>query len=158
MYNHHMKELVVIAHNIRSLHNVGSIFRTAEGANVAKVYLTGYTGTPPRKEISKVALHSEERIPWEYAKTGSAVIKKLKKEGFKILALEQDPRSVSYRSYKPDSNKIALIVGNEIRGVSKALRDNSDTIIEIPMLGGRKSLNVSVAFGIAIYDLAEKLF
>ncbi len=149
-----MSELVVIAHNIRSLHNVGSIFRTAEGAGVSKLYLTGYTGTPPRKEIAKVALHSDERVPWEYRKTASSVIAKLKKEGFQIVALEQDPRSISYRQFKPE-NKCALIVGNEVLGVSKQLRDKCDVIIEIPMIGKRKSLNVSVAFGIAIYALAE---
>ncbi len=147
---------VVIAHNIRSLHNVGSIFRSAEGAGVDKIYLTGYTGTPPRKEISKVALGSEEIIPWQSTKNIGALVKKLKAEGYQIVSLEQDPRAVDIHTFKP-ALKVALIVGNEVLGVSKQLRDQSDVIVEIPMLGSRKSLNVSVAFGIAAFALAQKL-
>lgn len=149
-------QLVVIAHNIRSLHNVGAIFRTSEGAGVDKIYLTGYTGIPPRKEISKVALGSEERVPWEQSKNISTLITKLKAEGYSIVSLEQDPRSIDYRAFKPKP-QTALIIGNEVRGVSKQLRDRSDSIIELPMHGNRKSLNVSVAFGIAIYELSSKL-
>ncbi|MEZ4210095.1 MAG: RNA methyltransferase [Patescibacteria group bacterium] len=148
--------LVVIAHNIRSLHNVGAIFRTSEGAGVNKIYLTGYTGIPPRKEISKVALGSEERIPWEQSKNISHLITKLKSEGYQLVSLEQDPRSTDYKAFKPNP-KTALLIGNEVRGVSKQLRDKSDSIIELPMHGKRKSLNVSVAFGIAIYELSSKL-
>lgn len=152
-----MSELVVIAHNIRSLHNVGSIFRSAEAAGVTKVFLTGYTGTPPRNEISKVALGSELRIPWEHSKNIGSVIKQLKKDNYYIVALEQDPSSVDYRKVNVKSkNKVALIVGNEVLGISKPLRAKADIIAEIPMLGGRKSLNVSVAFGIAIYALAHQ--
>lgn len=147
---------VVVIHNVRSLHNVGSIFRTSEGAGVDKVYLTGYTGRPPRKEIAKVALGSEERIPWEGVATAAKVVDKLRAEGYQIVALEQDPRSISYRKFSP-VQKVALIVGNEVLGVSKPLRDKADVILEIPMLGSRKSLNASVAFGIAAFDLAEKL-
>lgn len=152
-----MSQLVVIAHNIRSLHNVGSIFRTAEAAGVTKVFLTGYTGTPPRNEISKVALGSEMRIPWQHAKNIGSVLSQLRRENFYIVALEQDAASVDYRkvNVKPNAN-VALIVGNEVLGISKPLRAKADIIAEIPMLGGRKSLNVSVAFGIAIYALAHQ--
>lgn len=151
-----MTDLVVIAHNIRSLHNVGSIFRTSEGAGVNKIFLTGYTGIPPRKEISKVALGSENVIAWQQFKNISSLITKLKTDGYFVIALEQDPRSVSYRDIKiPIQKKVALIVGNEVLGVSKALRDKADVIAEIPMIGSRKSLNVSVAFGIAIYSISE---
>lgn len=153
-----MVDLVVIAHNIRSLHNVGSIFRTSEGAGVSKIFLTGYTGTPHRKEISKVALGSENIIPWQQFKNISSLITKLKTDGYFIIALEQDSRSVNYRNIKiPRQTKVALIVGNEVLGISKSLRDKADIIAEIPMIGSRKSLNVSVAFGIAIYAISEYL-
>ena len=152
-----MKSLVVIAHNIRSLHNVGAIFRTAEGVDIDKIYLTGYSGYPPRKEISKVALGSEIRVPWEYIKDISTLIKKLKQQKYFIVALEQDKKSVDYKKFKPEGKKLALIIGNEVRGISKQLRNRADVILEIPMLGNRKSLNVSVAFGIAIFELKSKL-
>lgn len=150
-----LNSLIVIAHNIRSLHNVGAIFRTSEGAGVDKVYLTGYTGTPPRPQIAKVALGSEERVTWEHHKNISTLISTLKAAGYTIVSLEQDPRSIPYNIYKPKP-KTALIIGNEVRGVSKQLRDKSDAIIELPMKGKRKSLNVSVAFGIAIYEMSSK--
>jgi len=151
-----MKKLVVIAHNIRSLHNVGSIFRTAEGAGVNKLYLTGYTGHPPRKEISKVALGSENRLPWEFNKSVTSVINQLKKDGFLIVALEQNPKAINYNKFSAPRSKVALIVGNEVRGVSPQLLNKTDKIIEIPMLGARKSLNVAVAFGIATFELKNK--
>jgi tRNA G18 (ribose-2'-O)-methylase SpoU len=150
-----IRKLVVIAHNIRSMHNVGSIFRTAEGAGVAKLYLTGYTPYPPRPEIAKVALGSEKRLPWEKLAKVGELVRDLKKRGYLIVALEQDKRSVDYRKFKPTKSKIALIIGNEVRGVSRPLRDISDVIIEIPMRGLRKSLNVSVAFGVAAYELSK---
>lgn len=151
-----MKSLVVIAHNIRSLHNIGAIFRTAEGAGVDKVYLTGYSGKPPRKEISKVALGSDLRVPWEYKKNIFSLIKKLKQQKYSILALEQDKKSIDYKKFRTKKQKIALIIGNEIRGISQQLRNQADVILEISMLGNRKSLNVSVAFGIAIFELKNK--
>ena len=148
------REIVAIAHNIRSLHNVGSIFRTADGAGVSHLYLTGYTGTPPRSEIAKVALGSELVVPWSNVKNIATAIKQLKAKGYSVVALEQDPRAIDYKTAQLP-NKVALIVGNEVRGVSKPLRDQCDYIIEIPMLGDRKSLNVSVAFGIAAFELAR---
>jgi len=150
-----IQELVVIAHNVRSMHNVGSIFRTAEGAGVTKLYLTGYTPFPPRPEIAKVALGSEKRLPWEKAIKVGDLLRDLKQDGYLIVALEQDKRSVDYRRFIPTKPKVVLIVGNEVRGVSKPLRDISDVIIEIPMKGQRKSLNVSVAFGVAAYQLSN---
>jgi len=150
-----IKEVVVIAHNVRSMYNVGSIFRTAEGAGVAKLYLTGYTPYPPRPEIAKVALGSEKRLSWEQIGRVGDLISDLKQSGYLIVALEQDNRSIDYRKFRPTKSKVALIVGNEVRGVSKPLRDVSDVIIEIPMKGQRKSLNVSVAFGVAVYQLSK---
>ena len=144
--------LFVIAHNIRSLHNVGSIFRTADGAGVTKVYLTGYTGTPPRKEISKVALGAEETVPWEYVRRPIEIIRKLKRAGVTIVALEKTDQSIDYRRFHPCSSSVALIIGNEVRGISTPLLRYADTVMHIPMRGSKESLNVSVAFGIAVYS------
>lgn len=148
----------VICHNIRSLHNVGAIFRTSEGCGVNQIYLTGYTGFPPRKEIAKVSLGSENRVPWEHCKNISNVIKKLKSDGYRLVVCEQDDRSMDFREFQVKrGEKIALLMGNEVRGVSKPLRDQADQLIHIPMLGGRKSFNVSVAFGIVAYEIGRQI-
>lgn len=142
----------VICHNIRSLHNIGSIFRTADGAGVSKIFLCGITGTPPRKEISKVALGAENSVPWEKHRQTARLIKKLKKEGVKIIALEQTKKSVSYDKFKSRFS-LALILGEETKGLPKKILDSCDAAIEIPMAGEKESLNVSVAFGIAVYEI-----
>jgi len=149
-------KFIVVAHNIRSMHNVGAIFRTSEGAGVDMIYLTGYTAIPPRKEISKVALGSEDRVPWKFRKGVGELVKRLKKEGYQIVSLEQDDNSIPYKKFNPRF-PLCLIVGNEVKGVSKALLKKSDAIIELPMKGTRKSLNVSVAFGIAVYEISSKI-
>lgn len=152
-----MEEVVLVLHNIRSTHNVGSIFRTADAAGVSKVYLTGYTPTPKdrfgrtQKDIAKTALGAEEYIPWEEGDV-TRVFKKLKGEGFEVVCVEQDARAVSADKYKL-GKKTALVFGNEVRGVSKQLRDKSDTIVEIPMRGKKESLNVSVAAGVVLFLL-----
>jgi len=146
------KQIYIIAHNIRSLHNVGSIFRTSDGAGVSKIYLTGYTGCPPRKEIAKTAIGADEWIKWEYHQDPLSVIQELKKEGFQILALEKNETSTDIRAFE-SADKICLILGNEIDGVSDELLSYADAVLEIPMRGQKVSLNVSVAFGIAIYAL-----
>lgn len=148
--------MYAILHNIRSLHNVGSIFRTADGAGVDKLFLCGITGIPPRKEIAKVALGAEQTVPWEYVRRTSDAIKKLKRQDVRIVALEQTRRSVEYRRYRP-KGRIALLVGNEVEGLPSALLKLADTVIHIPMLGKKESLNVSVAFGIAVYSLLFSL-
>jgi len=154
--------MILILHNIRSVYNVGSIFRTADAAGVSKIYLTGYTPTPldrfnrERLDLHKVALGAEKSVPWEYIKNPYAAVSKLKQEGVRIVALEQDARATNLFTFKlKKSQKIALIVGNEVRGVSKALRDKCDSIVEIPMHGKKESLNVSVATGIALFQLAH---
>jgi 23S rRNA (guanosine2251-2'-O)-methyltransferase len=145
-------KLVIICHNIRSAWNIGSVFRSADGAGVAKVYLTGYTPAPPHFGISKTALGAEGFVAWEkFSKIGT-VIEKLKKEGYEIVALEQDEKSISLRKYKPQKNT-ALLLGNEVRGLSKAILEKCDRIVEIPMFGKKESLNVSVSFGIAAYAI-----
>ncbi|MBC8465272.1 MAG: RNA methyltransferase [Parcubacteria group bacterium] len=151
-----MKKIVLILHNIRSTYNVGAIFRTADGAGVSHVYLSGYTPLPvdqfnrPRKDIAKTALGAEVSVPWTATKNISTLISRLKKDGYTIVGLEQDERSVDYRSV-PKKEKVALLVGNEVRGISPPLRKKCDVLIEIPMRGEKESLNVSVATGIALY-------
>lgn len=153
------KQLYIIAHNIRSLHNVGAIFRTADALGVARIYLTGYTGFPPDPKIAKVALGAENFVPWERAKSAVRLIKKLKQEqaGLNIVALENNLKRkvISLGKHKP-SFPLILIIGEETRGVPKSLLDLADTVIEIPMRGKKESLNVSVAFGIAAYRLLNQ--
>lgn len=146
---------VVVCHNIRSAYNVGSVFRTADGAGVAKVYLTGYTPSPPHPGISKTALGAEKIVGWKKFAKLDAAIERLKKEKFEIVALEQSEKSVPLESLKSKKN-IALILGNEVRGLSKSTLSKCDRVIEIPMRGEKESLNVSVAFGIAAYSIISE--
>ncbi|TSC68698.1 MAG: rRNA methylase [Parcubacteria group bacterium Gr01-1014_56] len=148
----------LILHNIRSVHNVGSIFRTADAAGVTKIILSGYTPLPidrfgmPRKDFAKVSLGAEKTIPWVQTKTLVSAIRQLKKEKYYIVAVEQDKKSVSLFDFKPPKNKpLALVLGNEVRGLSKPALALCDKIVEIPMRGKKESLNVSVAAGIAIF-------
>jgi len=150
------KELYIIAHNIRSLHNVGSIFRTADSLGVAKVYLTGYTGAPPDPKISKVALGAEEYVPWEKHKSLAALIKKLRASGVRIAALENNVAGTTLLSKHKPKFPLALVLGEETKGHTKKLLKLVDDIIEIPMHGKKESLNVSVAAGIAAYTLLKK--
>ena len=150
------KELYIIAHNIRSLHNVGSIFRTADSLGVSKIYLTGYTGAPPDPKIAKVALGAEEYVPWEKSKSLIRLIKKLRTVGVRTAALENNVAlTVSLQKYKPRF-PLALILGEETKGHTKKILELVDDIIEIPMRGKKESLNVSVAAGIAIFSLLKK--
>jgi 23S rRNA (guanosine2251-2'-O)-methyltransferase len=152
------KEMVLILHSIRSAHNVGSIFRTADAAGVSKIYLSGYTPRPVdqfgqlQKEIAKTALGAEKSIPWLYSKSPMKNIEGLKLAGFKIIALEQSPRSVDYKKVKVKGSA-ALVVGNEVKGVSPALLAACDIVCEIPMKGEKESLNVSVSLGIALFRI-----
>lgn len=171
--------MIVILHNIRSLYNVGSIFRTSDAAGVEKIYLCGITPAPidkfgrKQKQLAKVALGAENNIPWEKAKSTAQIIKNLKKEGYKILAIEQGKKSVSYQKFATtcsSKQKLALLIGNEVNGLPKSVLDKADKILEIPMRGlfikqrshpkhtgkGKESLNVSVAFGIVIFSLIKK--
>jgi tRNA G18 (ribose-2'-O)-methylase SpoU len=153
-----MNKVYVLLHNIRSTHNVGSVFRTSDACGVEKIFLTGITPTPldqfnrPRADIAKVALGAEKTIPWEYKKTPTAIISKLKKEGFTIIALEQSERSVDYKTVKV-SGPTLIILGNEVKGMSKALIEKCDIVAEITMKGNKESLNVSVSAGIFLFRL-----
>jgi len=145
-----------LLHNIRSVHNVGSMFRTADAAGVDRIYISGYTPSPVdrfgrlRKDFSKVSLGAE--VQWEFIKDPIELIKKLKKENFVIISLEQNKNSVDYKKVKPE-NKNLIIVGNEVEGVPEEFLKLSDVIAEIPMQGKKESLNVSVAFGVALFRM-----
>lgn len=147
--------IVLLAHNIRSLWNVGSFFRTADAFKVEKIYLTGYTATPPRREIAKTALGADEWIPWEYQEDPIALIENLKKEGWRIVSLELTDTSMDISKYKP-LQKTCVILGHEVLGVSQELLKVSDDVVHIPMHGQKESLNVSVAAGIALDHLRNR--
>lgn len=140
----------VVLNNIRSLYNVGSVFRTADGAGVEKIWLCGITGIPPSTKISKTALGAEKEVPWEFAADARSCVMKLKAQGYQIVLLEQTDRSLSYENFQPDE-KVCLVLGNENGGVSDSLLDLADAAIEIEMTGLKNSLNVTVAFGVAAY-------
>lgn len=143
----------VILNSIRSSYNVGSIFRTSDGAMIEKIYLCGYTPTPEKKEVLKTALGSQESVKWEYVKDAKEVVRKLKNDGVKICALELTENSFPYYKVNENSFPLALIIGNEITGVQQDLLDLCDFSIEIPQYGIKQSLNVAVAYGISIFDL-----
>ena len=146
----------VVLNNIRSLYNVGSIFRTADGAGVEKIWLCGITGYPPNNQISKTALGAELRVSWEYQSDIVVVLKELKAQGYQLVLLEQLEESSLYQDFVAQS-PTCLIVGNEIEGVSQQILDLCDEAIEIEMAGVKNSLNVSVAFGVAIYHIRQML-
>ncbi len=143
----------VILNNIRSSYNVGSIFRTSDGAMIEKLYLCGYTPHPPKKEVLKTALGSQNSVAWEYVKDPVELVLKLKEEGIKIGALELTENSIPHYSFQKNNFPVALLVGNEIKGVSQDLLDLCDFSLEIPQYGIKQSLNVAVAYGIAVFEL-----
>ncbi len=165
LYNIVMSEIAVVLHNIRSLHNVGSIFRTADAAGVGKIYLCGITPAPVdrfgkiRPQFAKVSLGAEHYVKWDAsARSARAVLKlleKLRGEGCEIFAVEQSKKSIPYWRLKIENCKlkIALIFGNEVRGLPPAILKLADKILEIPMRGKKESLNVGVAFGIVVFGL-----
>jgi tRNA G18 (ribose-2'-O)-methylase SpoU len=154
---HQVKKIpvYVVLHNIRSNYNVGSIFRTSDGAMIEKIYLCGFTPHPPRKEILKTALGATESVNWEYVKCTKEVILKLKSQGIKIVALELTDASKNYCEINYNDFPLALVVGNEISGVSQEILDLCDQSIEIPQYGIKQSLNVAVAYGIAVFKFRE---
>ncbi len=140
----------VILNNIRSLYNVGSIFRTADGAGIEKIWLCGITGNPPNNQISKTALGAEDSVEWEHCWNVLSVIRALKEQGYQIVLLEQTNQSCSFEKFDPQS-PVCLVLGNEIEGVSDKLIEHCDSAIDIEMSGIKNSLNVSVAFGVIAY-------
>ena len=150
--------IIVVLDDIRSLHNIGSFFRTGDAFLIEKIYLCGITATPPNKEIHKTALGATETVTWEYEKEVMLVVDRLKEEKVQIVSVEQVEGSVMLNDFKVDANqKYALFFGNEVKGVNQQVVNNSDIVIEIPQLGTKHSLNVSVSGGIVIWDIFHKM-
>lgn len=148
--------IIVVLDNVRSMHNVGAIFRTSDGFRVEKIFLCGITATPPHRDIRKTALGADETVDWEYTETTKEALDMLK--GAHICALEQVVDSVPLREVKlPKNEKIVLIVGNEVDGVDEELLDYCDQVIEIPQFGTKHSFNVSVSTGITLWELFNKI-
>jgi len=150
------ERFVVVVPNIRSGHNVGAILRTADGAGADKVYICGYSPYPPHPQVIKVSLNAEKFVKWEYIKQTGHLLKQLKEKGYNIVALEQTKDSTNLFQWKPKF-PCALVLGNEKTGVSKSQLRYCSKAVEIPMRGKKNSLNVSVAAGVAMYYIAEKL-
>ncbi|MHB8831416.1 MAG: TrmH family RNA methyltransferase [Patescibacteria group bacterium] len=152
-----MSELHLIAHNIRSTENVGSLFRTCDSLGVTKLWLTGYTPGPDHAKVKKTALGAEKSVVFEKVVNVEDLLSKLKASGFSVVGLELDDRAKALDQYKPSKNKIALLLGNEVEGITPYLREQCDDLVFIQQEGVKESLNVSVATGIACYELMLKL-
>ena len=150
--------LIVVLDNIRSLNNVGSVFRTSDAFLIEKIYLCGITATPPNKEIHKTALGATESVEWEYVEDTLTLIEKLKDSKIQILSIEQAENSTMLNDFIPNKNqKYAVVMGNEVKGVQQDVVSASDYCIEIPQLGTKHSLNISVSCGVVLWDLFNKL-
>ncbi|HYQ56158.1 MAG TPA: RNA methyltransferase [Draconibacterium sp.] len=150
--------LIVVLDNIRSCNNIGSVFRTSDALLINKIYLCGITATPPNNEIRKTALDAEKSVNWEYFENTEDVVKKLQEEGFKVYAIEQVENSILLPDYQPDKGeKIALVFGNEVKGVKQSVVNLCDGSIEIPQYGTKHSFNISVSAGIVLWDVFQKM-
>ena len=150
--------IIVVLDNIRSLNNIGSVFRTSDAFLIEKIYLCGICATPPNKDIHKTALGATESVAWEYVEDTVALIKRLKEEKIKILAVEQTKNSTKLDTFYPKkTEKYAIVLGNEVKGVQQEVVNVADICIEIPQLGTKHSLNISVSCGIVIWDIFSKL-
>jgi tRNA G18 (ribose-2'-O)-methylase SpoU len=149
--------IIIILDNIRSLNNIGSAFRTADAFLVEAIYLCGITAKPPHREIQKTALGATESVKWKYFNSTTEAIDELKKNSYKIVTIEQTENSVMLNDFKPKKEKIAVIFGNEVNGVDQVVINMSDLVIEIPQLGTKHSLNISVSVGLIIWDLINKI-
>jgi len=149
--------VVLVLDNVRSLHNVGSTFRTADAFRVDKIYLGGITGTPPNKEINKTALGATESVTWEHAPDTLALVQSLKEAGYVLIALEQAAGSTLLQEFTPDpEQKYAFVFGNEVFGVAEEIMAIADTVLEIPQFGTKHSLNISVTVGVVVWDYLAK--
>ncbi|MGZ3755049.1 MAG: RNA methyltransferase [Mucilaginibacter sp.] len=150
--------VTVVLDNVRSMHNIGSIFRTSDGFAVEQIYLCGITAQPPHREIEKTALGATQSVNWTYFETPLQAIEQLKTEGYKIIAIEQAENSIMLNDFIPEMNeKYALILGNEVNGVSDEVMEQIDACIEIPQFGTKHSFNVVVSAGIVLWDFFSKL-
>ena len=150
--------LIIILDNIRSLNNIGSVFRTSDAFLIEKIYLCGITATPPHKDIHKTALGSTETVAWEYVESTKALVEKLKTEGIKICSIEQAENATMLNDFTPNPHTTyALVFGNEVKGVAQEVVSASDLVIEIPQYGTKHSLNISVSCGVVVWDLFSKI-
>ena len=150
--------LIVILDNIRSLNNIGSVFRTSDAFLVEKIYLCGITATPPNKEIHKTALGATDSVEWEYSEDTISVVEKLKSENVEIISIEQAENAVMLDDFKVEDNKkYAIVFGNEVKGVDQQIVSASDKVIEIPQFGTKHSLNISVSAGVVIWEMFKQL-
>lgn len=150
--------IIVVLDNIRSLNNIGSVFRTADSFVLEAIYLCGITAQPPHREIQKTALGATESVNWEYFATTEEAVSKLKLNEYKVASIEQTENSVMLNDYTIEKNeKLAVVLGNEVKGVEQSVIDISDVVIEIPQHGTKHSLNISVSAGIVIWDLFQKI-
>lgn len=148
--------ITLVLDNIRSLHNVGSAFRTADAFRIEKIMLTGITGTPPHREIQKTALGATESVAWEYVEKPEDAVRNLKESGYSIVAVEQTTESIPLQNFNPGKHqKLALVFGNEVNGVSEEVIHYSDVALEIPQTGTKHSLNVSVCVGIVVWEIVR---
>lgn len=147
------RSVVLLLDNIRSLHNVGSVFRTADAFLVSRIYLCGITGTPPNREITKTALGSTDSVDWEYRESAGETVEELKMAGWQIISLEQTDKSISLEKFVPRKDQnYCFVFGNEVFGVDQQVIEKSDLVVEIPQFGTKHSLNVSVTAGIVMWD------
>lgn len=150
------EHFILWLHDIRSLHNIGAAFRNADAFGINQLWLSGFTPTPPRPEITKTAIGAEEHVSWKKVEDEIEQVHQLKNKGYKILALEQTNNSIPIHDYKVSGDPVCLILGNEVTGVNEQLLSEIDNAVEIPQFGMKHSLNVSVASGVALYAFYEK--
>lgn len=152
------KPIVVVLDNIRSCNNIGSVFRTSDALLIEKIYLCGITATPPNKEIHKTALDAEKSVEWEYFEETEEAVRKLRSEGWNVYAIEQVENSILLPEFRPGENeKVALVFGNEVKGVKQSVVNICDGSIEIPQYGTKHSFNISVSAGIVLWDIFQKI-
>ena len=149
--------IIVVLDNIRSLNNIGSVFRTSDAFRIEKIFLCGITATPPHKDIHKTALGATDSVNWEYSESTLDVLQKLKSEGVITIAIEQAENSVKLNEFLPiDKGRYAVVFGNEVKGVQQEVVDASDMVLEIPQIGTKHSLNISVSCGVVLWDIFQK--
>jgi tRNA G18 (ribose-2'-O)-methylase SpoU len=150
--------IIIVLDNVRSLNNVGSVFRTADAFLIEAIYLCGITGTPPNKDIQKTALGSTETVAWKHYANTNDVVNELKQNGYQVFAIEQAESAIMLNDFKPSANeKLAIIFGNEVKGVQQEVIDVCDGVIEIPQAGTKHSLNIAVSVGVVVWDLFLKV-
>lgn len=151
-----LPETVLWLHDIRSLHNVGSVFRSADGFGIAEIWLSGYTPTPPRPEIHKTALGADQTVPWRHFTTADAALRTIREENRFLVAIEQTTDAADLRTFIPPKRPLVVALGNEVLGIDDAILQAADAVVEIPQFGKKHSLNISVAAGVVLFGLMKR--